>query len=48
MSAKKSVVNEAKTMLREKFKLEDLGQLNYYLGIKFERRGNAMVLSQRA
>ena len=41
-------VQKTKEELRSKFKLEDLGELRYYLGILFERYGTKAVLNQEA
>ena len=48
MSPNRMEVDKTKEKLRVKFKLEDLGELRYYLGIKFERNGRKMILNQEA
>lgn len=40
-------INRAKAELKSLFNLTDLGPLQYYLGVSFQRTGNSILLSQR-
>ncbi|XP_022865486.1 uncharacterized protein LOC111385334 [Olea europaea var. sylvestris] len=40
-------IEDTKSFLRDQFKLKDLGQLKYFLGIKVARSNKGIVLSQR-
>lgn len=39
-------LNNVKEILKNEFKMRDLGELNYFLGIKIERHGESLFLSQ--
>ena len=39
-------LDQKKDQLRVKFKMEDLEELNYYLGINFQSKGKKMVFNQ--
>ena len=41
-----SLLTEVKAMLQERFKMTDLGDLNWFLGIEFERGADYYALSQ--
>lgn len=43
----KEGINDVKKLLNEQFKIKDLGQMKYFLGIEIARSGKGIVLSQR-
>lgn len=43
----KELINEAKTSLHQEFKLKNLGELRYFLGIEVLRSKHAILINQR-
>ncbi|XP_070026501.1 uncharacterized mitochondrial protein AtMg00810-like [Nicotiana sylvestris] len=43
----KDLINEAKAVLHQQFKLKDLGKLRYFLGIKVLSSNHGILLNQR-
>ncbi len=46
LSPRKEPVEKTKYLLRNKFELEDLGEVQYYLGNNFKRRSKQIVFSE--
>ena len=42
-----STIKEAKQVLHQQFKLKDLGELKYFLGIEVLRTAKEVILNQR-
>lgn len=42
-----SMIKEAKQVLHQQFKLKDLGELKYFLGIEVLRSAKGVILNQR-
>ena len=43
----RNVLDEVKQSLKRKFKMKDLGQLSWFLGVEFEHKDDCIVMSQR-
>ena len=42
------VLNDVKLALSQRFKMKDLGELRWFLGIEFNRQGDCIVMSQKS